>query len=115
MGFNVEATQTIAERPNPTAIWVQSKVVPWMRASRYVKTGLASSTTTAPITETAAIMNSNPPNDVGIWAAFSVSNWGNRVPNPRARPDTANVIIAIVRTDTTNMNADTSSRESVTE
>ena len=59
-------------------------------------------------------MNINPPNDVGICAAFSVSNCGNSVPKPSAIPQSAIVIIAIVITDTANMKSLTCSSQSVT-
>ena len=49
-------------------------------------------------------MNTSPPNDVGICAAFSVSNCGNSVPKPSASRASANVISVIVITDTANMN-----------
>src|SRR5438034_7871486 len=39
---------------------------------------------TAPSSTIVAIMKIRPPNDVGIWAAFSVSNCGYRAPNPSA-------------------------------
>src|SRR3954470_13071776 len=59
-------------------------------------------------------MNIIPPNDVGIWAAFSVSNCGNSVPKPSAMPHSAIVIIEIVMTDTANMKSLTWSIQSVT-
>ena len=45
-------------------------------------------------------MNTSPPNDVGICAAFSVSNCGNTVPKPSARPAIAIVMSVIVKIDT---------------
>ena len=44
------------------------------------------------------IMNTNPPKDVGIWAAFSVSNCGYSAPNPSASAAIANVSRMIVTT-----------------
>ena len=48
-------------------------------------------------------MNSRPPNEVGICAAFSVSKRGYSVPKPTASPAIANVMSVIDTMDTTNM------------
>jgi len=58
---------------------------------------------TTPSSATAISMNTSPPNDVAIWAAFSVSNCGKSVPMPRARPPTASVNATTVPTLTSIM------------
>ncbi len=50
----------------------------WPRwyARRSAATGIASIMITIASSVRLAIMNTTPPKLVGIWAAFSVSNWG---------------------------------------
>src|SRR5581483_5853081 len=55
-----------------------------------------------------------PPNEVGIWAAFSVSNCGKIVPKQSASAEIANVSNVIVKTDTPKMKSFTCSIVSVT-
>src|SRR5450759_2519984 len=68
---------------------------------------------TTPIRTTDVIISTSPPNDVGICAAFSVLNFGNSAPKPRARPAIAKVIIVMVKIDTAIMNPLTWSSTSV--
>ena len=49
-------------------------------ARTYVYTACDSARMTAPSSATVVIMNTSPPNDVGICAAFSVSNCGYSAP-----------------------------------
>src|SRR5574341_1042269 len=55
---------------------------------------------------TVVIMNTRPPNDVGICAAFSVSNCGYKAPNPRAMALIANVSRTMVPMPTPIMKGD---------
>src|SRR6266566_3878225 len=52
-------------------------------------------------------MKTSPPNDVGIWAAFSVSNCGYRAPKPSASAPIANVSPQMVTSSITIMNGRT--------
>src|SRR2546427_12819199 len=61
-----------------------------------------------------AIMNTRPPNDVGICAAFSVSNCGYSAPNPSAIAEIANVSPQMVTRPTSIMKGRTWSSTFVT-
>src|ERR1051325_1553976 len=83
------ANQTIISGVTPTG-------APSQAARTYVVTERASDPSTAASSAIVAIMNTKPPNDVGICAAFSVSNCGWSAPNPSAMAPIASVSAAIV-------------------
>src|SRR5687768_11962830 len=79
-------------------------------ARTYVVTDHARQPRTAASSAIVAIMKTRPPNDVGICAAFSVSNCGYNAPNARAIAPIASVNANIVARLRIIMNGVTSSR-----
>src|SRR5207244_10376346 len=92
---------------HPSIAGVTPTGEPSHAARTYVVTALASAPSTAASSAVVAIMNTSPPNDVGIWAAFSVSNCGYNAPKPSANAAIANVSPQMVTSSITIMNGRT--------
>src|SRR6266853_2423469 len=114
-GITVPAAQITAAAVNHITIQPSTTTGrPSYTARTYWYTACHSTTITAPSSTIVAIMNTSPPKDVGIWAAFSVSNCGYSAPKPSAIAPMASVRPEIAARLTTIMNGGTLSKTFVT-